>query len=29
MWPLVHVLTEKPAPYFLFEEEVPRSGVIV
>lgn len=23
------VLTEKPAPYFVFEEEVPRSGVIV
>jgi hypothetical protein len=23
------VLTEKPAPYFIFEEEVPRSGVIV
>ena len=23
------VLTEKPAPYFVYEEEVPRSGVIV
>ncbi len=23
------VLTEKPAPYFIYEEEVPRSGVIV
>ncbi len=23
------MLTEKPAPFFIFEEEVPRSGVIV
>lgn len=23
------VLTEKPAPYFIYEEEVPRSGIIV
>ena len=23
------VLTEKPAPYFVYEEEVPRNGVIV
>ena len=26
---LGRVLTEKPAPYFIFEEEVPRSGVVV
>ncbi|HSA99006.1 MAG TPA: hypothetical protein VLE49_00035, partial [Anaerolineales bacterium] len=26
---LGRLLTEKPAPYFIFEEEVPRSGVIV